>query len=91
MNELREKIEYYVLKYGNDRVEFHGQDIDREPVLNAIIDAVIAALPEYKDGAYHQWSPVNWKPIEGADNADAGYNEAIERTRSLLQAAKENK
>lgn len=54
------------------------------------ITALRVALPKWLPSAYYTKHPVLWKPIDGADSYDAGFNQAKEEITQIIdQLSKE--
>lgn len=76
MSELRETIKNYMYRFGLDlKKEPSALDWPIDDNVDAILDAVIAALP------LHVTSAKDF-------NFASGYNEALAYARAILQAAK---
>lgn len=88
--ELRKAIEDKVAANGRYVIEsitlipsdVKLQKLNKKQTVDAIIDAVIAALPEEKD-AYRDGSNLTYEIF--------GYNSAISEIKSILEEAKTNK
>lgn len=86
MNELREAIhtQFDNAFMNQEGIPFDNDNISDRSYVNAILDAVIAALP--KDiGSYLHSGGEDTQAIE------SGYNMAINRIKRILESSKESK